>query len=94
MHTQEEIENSKLELAESLSRLYKNKDFKKIVLEGYLNTGSIFLVKNFVKERTQEGQMNYVEQMKARSHFWKYVDGLEEDASSILSARAYEATVV
>ena len=40
MLTQEEIESSKIELAECLSRLYKNKDFKKLITEGYLESGS------------------------------------------------------
>ena len=39
MHTQEEIENSKIEMAECLKRLYKNRDFKKIILDGFLEQG-------------------------------------------------------
>ena len=87
MHTQEEVENSKLELAESLKRLYKNKDFKKIVLEGYLEQGSTFLTKNITKVKPEVKDM-IVEEMVARSITWKYLDGIEEEANSILEARA------
>ena len=87
MHTQEEIENSKLELAESLKRLYKNKDFKKIILEGYLEQGSTFLTKNITKVKPEVKDM-IVEEMVARSITWKYLDGIEEEAKSILEARA------
>ena len=86
MHTQEEIENSKLELAESLSRLYKNKDFKKIVQEGYLENGAVFLTKNLKKVKT-DIEPAIIEEMAARSIFWRYLDGIEEEARSILEAR-------
>ena len=89
MHTQEDIENSKLELAESYKRLLKNKDFKKIVLDGYLDSGSTYLCKNLTKIKP-EFKDNIVEEMTARSIAWKYLDNIEEEARSILEARAYE----
>ena len=89
MHTQEEIDDSKIELASSLKRLYKNKDFKKIVLDGYLETGSVFLAKNLtrVMEAQEDG---VIMEIKARSILWKYLDSIELDANSIMEARAYE----
>ena len=86
MHTPEEVEESKIQLASDLSKLYKNKEFKKLIIEGYLNTGSIYLVKGFTKARAED-QMGFVEQMKSRSNFWKYLDGIEEDAISIIESR-------
>jgi len=87
MHTQEEIENSKIELAEELGRLYKNKSFKKIVLDGYLDKGSVFLTKNLTKVK-DEVRPAIVEEMGARSILWKYLDSIEEEARSIMEARA------
>ena len=86
MHTPEEIENSKIELAESLKRLYKNKDFKKIVLDGYLESGSTYLTKNMTKVKSEFKEM-LVEEIVARSLFWKYIDGIEEEARSIIESR-------
>lgn len=86
MHTQEEIESSKLELAESLKKLYKNKDFKKIILEGYLESGSKFLTKNITKVKPEIEEQVIVE-MKARSILWKYLDEVEAEAVSIMRAR-------
>lgn len=90
MHTQEETENSKIELAEALSKLYKNKDFKKIVLEGFLESGSTYLTKNLTKVKPEFKETIY-EEMSARSIFWKYLDSIEEEARSIIEARAFEA---
>ena len=87
MHTQEEIENSKIELAESLKRLYKNKDFKKIILDGYLESGSTFLTKNIMKVKS-DYEADVVLEIKARSIAWKYLDNIEEEANSILEARS------
>lgn len=88
-HTQEEIESSKIELAESLKRLQKNKDFKKIILEGYLENGSTYLTKNLTKIKP-EYKESIVEEMTARSILWRYIDNIEEEARSILEARALE----
>ncbi len=87
MHTPEEIEDSKIELAESLKRLYKNKDFKKIVLDGYLESGSTYLTKNMTKVKPEFREL-LQEEIVARSLCWKYLDGIEEEARSILEARA------
>lgn len=87
LHTPEEIENSKIELAESLKRLYKNRDFKKIILEGFLENGSTFLTKNMTKVKP-EYEADIMNELKARSIAWKYLDGIEADAKDILDARA------
>lgn len=86
MHTQEEIEESKLELADSLKRLYKNRDFKKIILEAYLTEGSKNLTRNLsrIKEEYKDG---LIQELDARSILWKFMDSLEEDARDILEAR-------
>ena len=90
MHTPESIEDSKIELAESLKRLIKNKDFKKIVLDGYLENGSTYLTKNLMKVK-DDYKPAIIEEMSARSILWRYLDGIEEEAASILEARAFEA---
>jgi hypothetical protein len=87
MHTQEEIENSKIEMAECLKRLYKNRDFKKIILDGFLEQGSTYLTKNITKVKP-EYKDAVIEEMTARSIAWKYLDSIEEEAQSILDARA------
>ena len=87
MHTQEEIESSKIELAESLKRLYRNKDFKKVILDGYLETGSTFLTKNIMKVKS-DYEADVIIEIKARSIAWKYLDSIEEDAASILESRS------
>lgn len=89
MHTHEETENSKIELAEDLRKLLKNKEFKKIVLDGFLESGSTFLCKNITKVKPEYKEA-IVEEMTARSILWKYIDGIEEDARSILEARSLE----
>ena len=87
MHTQEEIEESKLELAESLKKLQKNKDFKKIIQEGFLEDGSKFLTRNLTKVK-EEFEDGIIEEMKARSIFWRYMDDILEEANSIMEARS------
>jgi hypothetical protein len=86
MLTQEEIESSKIELAECLSRLQKNKDFKKLITEGYLESGSMFLTRNLTKVKP-EFEDKVVLEMKARSILMSYMDSIEEEARSILEAR-------
>lgn len=86
MHTQEEIENSKIELAESLKKLQKNKDFKKIILEGYLEAGANNLMRNITKVK-DEYKPAIVEEITARSIFAKFMDSIEEEAASIIEAR-------
>ena len=90
MHTQEEIENSKLELAQELEKLYKDKRFKKIILEGYLENGSVFLTKNYTRVKEDQKE-SLVSQLEARSNLWKYLDTIEGEARDIMEARAYEA---
>jgi len=86
LHTQEEIEESKLELAEELKKMYKSKGFKKLILDGFLTDGATYLTKNLTKVKA-EYEDDLVVEMKARSILWKYLDTIEEDASSILEAR-------
>lgn len=76
-------------MAEGLKRLYKNKDFKKIILDGYLESGSTFLTKNFVKvsKMKPEFEEEMMIEIKARSIAWSYLDSIEEDARNILESR-------
>lgn len=88
MHTPEEIENSKIELAECLKRLLKNKDFKKIILDGFLEHGSTNLTKNYVKIKP-EYREDIIAELAARGTLWRYLDSIEEEAASIIEARAF-----
>lgn len=76
-----------LEMNESLKKLYKNRDFKKLILDGYLDIGSSNLVKNMSKVKS-EFEDDIVAEMRARSLFWRYLDNIEEDARSIMEARS------
>lgn len=89
MHTQEELESSKIRLAEQLKKLYKNKDFKEIILDGYLEQGSVYLTKNYTRVK-EEHKANLVEQLNSRSDLWKYLDSIEGEAASIIEARDIE----
>lgn len=91
MHTQEEIENSKIELADSLKRLYKNRDFKKIILEGFLEHGTINLTKNYTKIKP-EYKDDVVTELTSRSLLWRFLDNIEEEAGSIIEARALDVS--
>jgi len=86
LHTQEEIDESKIELAEELKKLYKNKSFRKLILDGFLTDGATYLTKNLTKVKA-EYEDDLVVEMKARSILWKYLDTVEEDANSILESR-------
>lgn len=91
MHTQEEIENSKIELADGLKRLYKNRDFKKIILEGFLEHGTINLTKNYTKIKP-EYKDDVVTELTSRSLLWRFLDNIEEEAGSIIEARALDVS--
>ena len=90
MHTPEDIESSKLELAEDVVWLCNNKRFKRVILDGYLENGSTYLTKNLMKVK-DDYKPAIIEEMGARSILWRYLDGIEEEAASILEARAFEA---
>ena len=86
MRTQEEIENSKIKLAESYARLLKNRDYKLVINNGFLDDGFNYLGRNITRVKP-EYQDDVVFEIKARSVFTKYVDSIEEDARSILESR-------
>jgi chromatin remodeling complex protein RSC6 len=87
MHTQEEQESKMLELNDDLQKLFKNKSFKAIILDGYLDTGSIKLTDNLSKVKPEHKEF-LVEELMARSLFRNFLGNIEEDARSILEARA------
>lgn len=90
MHTPEELDEMKIELAVKLKKMMNTKEFKEIILNGYLESGSVYLVKNFTKVKPEE-QMSIVEQMKSRSNLWKYLDGIEEEARNAIESRNFIA---
>lgn len=88
MDTQEvQAEEIALGNNEALQRLYKNKDFKKLVVVGYMEQGSISLMRNLSKVK-EEYKPLLIDEIEARSKFAKYLSGIEEDANSILEARS------
>lgn len=70
--------NDTIELGEALERLRENKDFKKIIQEFFLEGGAINLTRNltFVKP---EDEANLIEQIKARSYLFKFLDMIDND---------------
>jgi len=87
MHTQEETENIQLELNDELQKLFKNKSFKRLIVDGYLDTGSIKLTNALSKVKPEQKEF-IVEEMMARSLFRNFLNNIEEDARSILEARS------
>ena len=87
MLTPEELENDKIEVAESLAKLYKNKDFQKIIMKAYLEDGSKFITRNLSKVKP-EIRESLQEEYMARSLLWRFLDGIEEEARNILEARS------
>jgi hypothetical protein len=72
-----------IELAESLKRLRKNKDFKRIIEELYLDGGSINLAKNIVVVKSQE---DLVDQIKARGWLYRFLMEIEDAGYAAIEA--------
>jgi hypothetical protein len=73
--------NDMVSLGESLQRLKKNKDFKKIVAELYLSDGADILTKNLVRVKDRE---NLMEQFVARSWLYDHFDRIDDEYSKAL----------
>ena len=82
--TQEELEvlQHDVELGEALGRLYKNRDFKKLIVGLYMEDGEKFLIRNLpvAKDRT-----SIVEQMLSRGWFFRFLKDIEDSANSALA---------
>ncbi len=61
--------------AEKLKRLMKDKDFKDIFLDLYLDTGVKFLTKNMTQGKADRDLLQ--EQIVARSHMYRFMDDVE-----------------
>jgi len=72
-----------IELGESLARLQKNKDYKRIIKDLFLDGGSINLTKNMVVVRDKE---EIVEQIKARSYLYRFLMDIENQAIASIEA--------
>lgn len=85
--TETEIEQAtamlqhRVQMGEALAKLMKNKEFKKIILESYLEQGAINTVRNLGKIK-EEYKDQLVKEMEARSGLWKHLDKIQEDAES------------
>ena len=78
-------QQANLELGESLQRLKKNKDFKKLFLEMFLNQGCIILTKNMTVIKNEEV---IFEELRARSYAYRFMTDIEqnyENAKFLLS---------
>lgn len=77
-NTQElqEIQYS-IELGNSLDRLMKNKDFKKIMVDSFLESGTKLLTTNLPVSQNREA---LVEQIAARGYLYRFFDNIANDA--------------
>lgn len=73
--------NLDIELAEALTRLQKNRDFKKIVQELFLDGGSQNLTKNLVVVKDKE---EIIEQIKARGYLYRFFMDIQHSGESAL----------
>jgi hypothetical protein len=77
MHDNEELAylNDAISTAESMDKLLRNKDFKKIFIEGYIKDDMVQLGMN-ITNLPSEKRNHIVEAMLARGIFKQYIDGL------------------
>lgn len=85
-----EVAKAKVAAYEALRRLSLNKDFKTLVLEGYLD---LYLKeKTFKLSNTAEGsneQNDLINSIKSVSFFRKYLDSIESDIHNVLTTIDY-----
>lgn len=67
-----------IELGQALQKLKKNKDFKKIFLDMYLNDGSNYLTSNIAITKNREA---VYEQLIARSWLYRFIHEIEARAN-------------
>ena len=73
--------NDMISLGESLERLKKNRDFKRLILDMYLKDGSDILTRNLTRVNDKE---LLFEQFKARSWLYDHLDRIEDDYNTAL----------
>ena len=66
-----------IKLGEALKRLQKNKDFKALITEMYLDEGVKYLTTNIPVVRDRE---KAYEQITARGHLYRYLHEIESKA--------------
>ena len=74
---------SDLELGQALSRLEKNRDFKRLISKMYLEDGAIMLTKNYctIKHRDSGKMMIIEDELAARSLLMKFLSDIKENAN-------------
>lgn len=89
-----------VKLGESLDRLLNNRDFKKVIIDAYLETGSIMLTKNLSQVKHREnGKIDIInDEMIARSLLYKFIsdiatmaDGARQEIAEINADLAEQA---
>lgn len=87
------IANNKLivEQAEALKRLQQSRDFKKVIVEGYLNNLAVKLVhlKGHPSSKDQAEQQSIMAQLDAIGHFNQYLNQITaaaEQAKKVMDA--------
>lgn len=73
--------NDMIELGESLQRLKKRKDFKRVIGDLYLSDGADILTRNLTRVKDED---KIIEQLKARSWLYDHFDRIDDD---LLKAR-------
>lgn len=66
-----------IRLGDALKRLRKNKDFKLLIQEAFLDVGVKYLTTNITAVRDKEA---VYEQLTARSYLYRYLNELEQKA--------------
>lgn len=72
-----------IKLGEAVARLRKNRDFKKVVEELYLDGGAINLAKNINVVKDQDEVVN---QIKARGYLYRFLMEIEHNAEASIEA--------
>ena len=84
------------ELGQALSRLERNRDYKKVIQSMYLDGGAITLTKNLktTSDRPNGNVQNLFAQLAARSDLYSFIGKIKEDgyaAAQVLSDYQQEA---
>lgn len=72
-----------IKLGESLARLRKNKDFKLLITNMFLDEGAKFLTINTTLAKDRDAVM---EQLISRSWLYRFLDEIERDAKNSILA--------
>lgn len=74
---------SDITLGDALERLMKNRDFKKLITEMYLETGSNMLTQNYWKVKHREnGKLDFIQDgLIARSMLYGFFEDIKNNAN-------------